>query len=149
MLFYVLGGDREGATRFGRASQNPAALPNAFHQLVKVALLHGSSSSTTSATCRVLQPRDRVGNSRPEDSPTAREREMRYPRTTIAVLWLLWWVFGTLVFCVYATTPRVNKLQSAGSAQSAKTIIDGWEASGQTATARKNITFDYLSVVTF
>lgn len=74
---------------------------------------------------------------------------MKYPRTTIAVLWLLWSVFGTLVLCVFATSPRVNKLQSAGSAQSAKVIIDGWEASGQTTTARKNMTFDYLFVLTF
>lgn len=42
---------------------------------------------------------------------------------TIAVLWIAWSIFGILIFFVYATNPRVQALQQAGSAKKASDVI--------------------------
>src|SRR5882724_8538886 len=67
----------------------------------------------------------------------------------ILVLWIAWSVFGTLVFFVFRTTPRVSALQTAGNAQTAKDILRHWRSSGQYPKARRNMTFDYGFVLTF
>lgn len=67
----------------------------------------------------------------------------------ILVLWIAWSIFGTLVFFVFRTSPRVNALQTAGTVTRAKDVLRHWRSSGQFPTARRNMTFDYGFVATF
>jgi hypothetical protein len=67
----------------------------------------------------------------------------------IAALWIAWSVFGTLVFFVYRTTPRVVALQRAGSARAAADVLRHWRSSGQWPAARRNMTLDYGFIATF